>query len=134
MLNWTIGRAYLPSVCSLSSDRTIFRSTISKRLLLIRLLPPSVFFHTTPGVGWHCWQGPVPHCPFPGCADRQRSHTRVGRSGALGHTMLRRSSVCLQAVPCHVPTGHTSFSPCCWAETALPQQCGHSPFPPKMCP
>lgn len=40
----------------------------------------------------------------------------------------------LRAVSYHLPTGHMSFSSCCWAETAHLQQGDYSPSPPQICP
>lgn len=65
MLNWTIGRAYLPSMCSLSSDRNGRPKNGPKRLLLIPLLPPSGFFSYHTGCGLALLAGASPPLPIP---------------------------------------------------------------------
>lgn len=133
MLNWTIGRAYLPSMRSLRSDRTIFRTTLSKRLIS-RSHPVCFFTLQRVQVGTASRAQPLAAHARAQARHEQRSHARAGTSGAAGRAMPRSSSVWLQAVPRHLPTGHGSFSLRCWVETALPQQCGHGPSPPKRCP
>lgn len=144
MLNWAMARASVPSV---------WIGPLLGLPLLSLILAPMLSFGVLqcPHIRWTLPAGASPWLPMPVPVTRlcQQCHScaRAGRSGTLGQAVPGSLLGCflfclgvwglgffgggflslfwLQTVPYHLPTGHMSFSPCCWAEIAHLQSFPH---------